>query len=225
MTPFIAPPTMLMLDHFQVNRLTRELSLLRQQTASVASTASSTSTLNDPADGFHTSPSLGSSTHSHSSRRQRSSSSLSSHTAAQGTQAASVTGIAPSRETSMPSRSNEPSHSRPARSREPSLTSRRPSIGSIPSHPQYSHGDQFTHYGSPSIYPHRNSVSQTHLGLSSNPISRYEEALLHKSELEHIKRENEQLRKRVRELESVLKKHMDGEPRTPTDTPPLMGDS
>lgn len=216
---------MLTLGFLQVNRLTRELSLLRQQTASVASTASSTSTMNDPIDGFHTSPSLGSSTHTHSSRRQRSSSSLSSHTAAQGSQAASVTGIAPSRETSIPSRSNDTSHPRTVRSREPSLTSRRPSIGSIPSHPQYSHGDQFTHYGSPSIYPHRNSVSQTHLGLSSNPLARYEEAVLHKSELEQIKRENEQLRKRVRELESVLKKQRDGEPMTPTETPPPFGDS
>ncbi|KAJ5368503.1 uncharacterized protein N7496_008263 [Penicillium cataractarum] len=205
-----------------VNRLTRELSLLRQQTASVASTASSTSTMNDPIDGFHTSPSLGSSTHTHSSRRQRSSSSLSSHTAAQ---AASVTGIAPSRETSIPSRSNDTSHPRTVRSREPSLTSRRPSIGSIPSHPQYSHGDQFSHYGSPSIYPHRSSVSQTHLGLSSNSLSRYEEAVLHKSELEHIKRENEQLRKRVRELENVLKQQKDGEPMTPTETPPTLRDS
>lgn len=205
--------------HFQVNRLTRELSLLRQQTASVASTASSTSTVNDPTDGLHTSPPLGSATHSHSSRRQRSSSSLSSHAAAQVSQTASVTGIAPSRESSMPSRPNDPSHSRPVRSREPSLTSRRPSMGSILSHPQYSHSDQFSNYGSPSIYPHRNSTSQTHLGLSSNPISRYEEAQLQKSELEHIKRENEQLRTRVRELENVLKKH---KPTTPTDTP---GDS
>jgi hypothetical protein len=136
-----------------------------------------------------------------------------------------VTGIAPSRETSIPSRSNDTAHPRPIRSREPSLTSRRPSIGSIPSHPQYSHGDQFTHYGSPSIYPHRNSVSQTHLGLSSNSLSRYEDAVLHKSELEHIKRENEQLRKRVRELEDVLKKQKDGEPMTPMETPPSLRDT
>ncbi|KAJ5176130.1 uncharacterized protein N7482_002007 [Penicillium canariense] len=208
----------------QVNRLTRELSLLRQQTASVASTASSTSTLNEPADGLHASPSLGSSTHSHSSRRQRSSSSLSSHATAQGSQAASVTGIAPSRDSSMPSRSTDHSHSRTARSREPSLTSRRPSVGSIPSHSQYSHGDQFTHYGSPSIYPHRNSVSQTHLGASVNPMSRYEEATLHKLELESMKRENEQLRKRVRELEGVLKQQKEAEPAS-TDTSPSLGDS
>lgn len=36
-------------------------------------------------------------------------------------------------------------------------------------------------------------------------MARYEEATLHKSELESMKRENEQLRKRVRELEGVLK--------------------
>ncbi|KAF3389118.1 hypothetical protein F1880_003289 [Penicillium rolfsii] len=222
---FFVHPRMLMLDYLQVNRLTRELSLLRQQTASVASTASSTSTMNDPIDGFHSSPSLGSSTHTHSSRRQRSSSSLSSHTAAQASQAGSVTGIAPSRETSIPCRSNDTSHPRTVRSREPSLTSRRPSIGSFSSHPPYAHGDQFTHYGGPSIYPHRNSVSQTHLGLSSNPPSRYEEAVLQKSELEQIKQENEQLRKRVRELENVLKKQRDEEPMTPMEIPPSFGEA
>ncbi|KAJ5559683.1 hypothetical protein N7513_002082 [Penicillium frequentans] len=78
-----------------VNRLTRELSLLRQQTASVASTASSTSTLNESTEGIHGSPSLAGSTHSHSSRRQRSSSSLGSHTPSVQCSQASVTGIAP----------------------------------------------------------------------------------------------------------------------------------
>lgn len=192
------------MDYKQVNRLTRELSLLRQQTTSVASTTSSTSTLNEPTDGIHASPSLGSSTHSHSSRRQRSSSSLSSHTqAAPGSQAASVTGIAPSRDSSHPSRT--------VRSRESSLTSRRPSIGSLSSFPHYSHSEQLSHYGSPSVYPHRNSVSQTHLGLSSNPLARYEEATLHKSELETVKRENDQLKRRVRELEQVLKRQKEAD--------------
>ncbi|KAJ6135727.1 hypothetical protein N7512_000887 [Penicillium capsulatum] len=188
-----------------VNRLTRELSLLRQQTTSVTSNASSTSTLNDPTDGMHGSPSLGSSVQSHSSRRQRSSSSLSSHAQSiQGHPAASVTGIAPSRSTNP---------SRAARSREASLTSRRPSIGSLSSFPQYAHNEQLPHYGnSPSIYPHRNSVSQTHLGLSSAPMARYEEATLHKSELDSVRKENDQLRKRVRELEQVLKKQKDVDP-------------
>jgi len=177
----------------------------------VTSTTSSASNLTE-SDALHVSPSLSSSTTSHVSRRQRSSSSLSSHTpAAQGAQTASVTGIAPSRDTSHPSR--PPDHSVPHRvhSREPSVTSRRPSTGSLSSFPQY-HGDQLSHYGSTSIYPHRDSVSQSHgLSNNSNSLSRYEEATIHKSELESMKRENEQLRKRVRELENTLKKQQEAE--------------
>ncbi|KGO40655.1 hypothetical protein PEX1_031940 [Penicillium expansum] len=176
-----------------VNRLTRELSILRQQTASVASTASSTSTFNE-ADGARASPTLSSSTPSHSARRNRSSSSLSSHASAnQGQQSASVTGIAPSRE--IPYRPTD--HSRTARSREPSLTSRRPSIGSLSS---------FSHNNS-SVYPHRNSVSQTQQGHSpGSSLSRFEEATHHRLEVEYMKRENEQLRRRVRDLEQTLKR-------------------
>lgn len=192
-----------------VNRLTRELSLLRQQTASTASTASSTSTFNESTDGFHLSPSLGSSTRSQSTRRQRSSSSLSAHTpAAQGPQAGSVTGIAPSREGGI--------HPRTVRSRETSLTSRRPSVGSLSSHSQYPHGE--TYASSPSIYPHRNSVSQTHLGQTGTPMSRCEEAAYHKSEFDIVKRENEMLRRRVRELEGTLKTLKEGHSEAPTGT-------
>lgn len=54
-------------------------------------------------------------------------------------------------------------------------------------------------------------MSQTHLGLSSNPQARYEEAILQRMELETIKRENEQLRKRIRELEGVSKKQKEAE--------------
>ncbi|KAJ5637108.1 hypothetical protein N7490_006987 [Penicillium lividum] len=180
-----------------VNRLTRELSLLRQQTTSVASTASSTSTMNESVDGTHGSPSLGGANHPHSYRRQRSSSSLGSHsTSVHGSQA-SVTGIAPSRTAE---------HNRSARSREPSLSQRRPSIGSLSSHSQHPHPEHVSHYGSPSIYPHRSSISQTHLGLSSSSLARCEEVALHRAELETARRENEQLRRRVRELEQVLKK-------------------
>ncbi|OQD98224.1 hypothetical protein PENVUL_c074G00292 [Penicillium vulpinum] len=171
-----------------VNRLTRELSIIRQQTASVASTASSTSTFNE-ADGARASPTLSSSTRSHSARRNRSNSSLSSN---QGPQSASVTGIAPSRE--IPYRPAD--HSRTARSREPSITSRRPSIGS----------SSFPHNNS-SIYPHRSSVSQTQLGNSpGSSLSRFEEATHHRLEVEYMKRENEQLRRRVRDLEQILKR-------------------
>lgn len=36
-------------------------------------------------------------------------------------------------------------------------------------------------------------------------MARYEEVTLHKSELESVRRDNDQLRKRVRELEQMLK--------------------
>ncbi|KAJ5974285.1 hypothetical protein N7481_011495 [Penicillium waksmanii] len=190
-----------------VNRLTRELSLLRQQTASTASTASSTSNFNDSTDGLYTSPNLGSSTRSQSSRRHRSSSSLSAHTpSAPVPQTASVTGIAPSRE----------APTRPVRSREASLTSRRPSVGSLSSYSQYPHGE--TYGSSPTIYPHRNSVSQTHLGHSGTPMSRSEEVAFHKSEFDIVRRENDMLRRRVRELESTLKTLKEGHSEGPTGT-------
>lgn len=177
-----------------MNKLTRELSLLRHQTASVSSTASSTSTFNEP--DARASPTLSNSGRPHSTRRHRSNSSLSSYaSASQVPQAASVTGIAPSRESSL--------HSRTARSREPSLTSRRPSIGSLSS---------FSHSNS-SVYPHRNSVSQTQLGYSpATSLSRFEEVTHHRSELESVKRENEQLRKRVKDLEQTLKKQKEVTP-------------
>ncbi|KAJ5907497.1 hypothetical protein N7495_000179 [Penicillium taxi] len=173
-----------------VNRLTRELSLLRQQTASVASTTSSTS-MNESADVNTYFSSLPGSTHSLTSRRQRSLSSLS---AASVHQASSVTGIAP------------------ARSREPSIKSPRPSVESLSSsYMQHPYPEHLPHYGnSPSIYPHRNSASQVQLGPSSNAIARYEEANLHKSELETVRHENEQLRRRVRELEQFLKSQKEG---------------
>ncbi|KAJ5787720.1 hypothetical protein N7457_002710 [Penicillium paradoxum] len=178
-----------------VNRLTRELSLLRQQTTSVASTASSTSTFNET-DSAQPSPNLSSSTRPQSARRNRSNSSLSSHTSAnQGAQTSSVTGIAPSRDMSMPSRSID--YTRNVRSREPSLTSRRPSIGSLSS---FSHSNN-------SVYPPRHSSSQTQLGYSPGAsLSRFEEVTHHRSELEYMKRENEQLRRRVRDLEQTLKR-------------------
>ncbi|KAF7716224.1 Uncharacterized protein PECH_005109 [Penicillium ucsense] len=173
-----------------VNRFTRELSVLRQQTASVASTASSSSTMNDPSDPHQTSPLLGGFAHFQTSRRQRSCSSLSAYTAAQSSQNGGVTGIAPSRESSM-------SHSRVMRSREPSLTSRRPSIGSITSYAQqHSYGDQLVNHGKPSIYRHRSAGSQTQLA----------DAASYKSELDNVKRENEQLRRRIRDLEIAMKK-------------------
>ncbi|KAJ5604810.1 hypothetical protein N7510_009964 [Penicillium lagena] len=199
-----------------VNRLTRELSLLRQQTASVASTTSSASTLNEPtsAEGVQNSPPLGrSSSRPNSSRRHRSSSSIGSNAqVAQSAMAANVAGIAPWRENNPHASSrNHSDLPRRARSREPSLTmSRRPSVSSLTSFPQYQHNnDHHTPYygNSPSIYPYRNSISQPQSAApASNPMARYEEAAYHKSELDVVKRENDQLRKRVRELETTLKR-------------------
>ncbi|OJJ31155.1 hypothetical protein ASPWEDRAFT_176254 [Aspergillus wentii DTO 134E9] len=197
-------------DLHSVNRLSRELSLLRQQTTSVASTTSSTSgTLNDSLDALHSSPYLNSSTNHSTSRRHRSSSSLSSSyvPAVQGSRTNSVTGIAPLRDSGLPIR--------PGRSRETSITSPRQSDAALSSlsPPLQQQGDYFPHVATvPSSYPHRNSITQPGKSAAA-AMSRYEETAHHRAEYESIKRENEALRRRVRDLEQVLKKHRDGEPK------------
>ncbi|KAE8134972.1 hypothetical protein BDV38DRAFT_146073 [Aspergillus pseudotamarii] len=193
-----------------VNRLSRELSLLRQQTASVASTTSSTSTtFNDQSDALQASSYLSSSTHPTASRRHRSSSSLSSSyiPAVQGSRIGSGAGIIPSRDVPL-------SSSRPGRSREPSFTSPRQSEGTLPLSPasaQQSQSDPFSNYVSGSHpYPHRNSLSQQRSRTTS--ISRPDEITRQRGELEILKRENEGLRRRVRDLELVLRKHRERDP-------------
>ncbi|KAK2738368.1 hypothetical protein FQN55_000576 [Onygenales sp. PD_40] len=218
---------------FKVNRLTRELSLLRQQTASVASTASSTSTnLNDPLDYQHPTPS-----------RHRSSSNISSRSiagATAGAIAGSVTSIAPSRDREAPS-SSRPSLDivRGSLSREASVRSRRQSGAASPSLSSsvQKHGENFPHHNAnshsqphgyshshrPSLTSHaapiptsqHGNVHHTRSGSmsSSAGISRYEEAAQHRAELEAVKRENEALRRRVRELEASLKERQPRSPR------------
>ncbi|OOF96518.1 hypothetical protein ASPCADRAFT_206696 [Aspergillus carbonarius ITEM 5010] len=189
-----------------VNRLSRELSLLRQQTNSVASTASSTSTtLNDSVDALHASSYINNSAHPTASRRHRSSSSLSSSyiPAVQGSRAGSVSGIAPARDTYLPSARPDPS--RPGRSRESSLTSPRHSEGALPtlgSFHQTQSADQLPHHTA--SYPHRSSLSQKTPVVGSTP--RHDEISLQRGEVEMLKRENEMLRRRVRELESAVTK-------------------
>ncbi|KAL1967018.1 hypothetical protein VTN77DRAFT_3542 [Rasamsonia byssochlamydoides] len=196
-----------------VNRLTRELSLLRQQTASVASTASSTSTgLNDPADALQTSQYLSGPTHPTSSRRHRSSSNLSSQVAASsGARTASVTGIAPSRDNGLPSSRPSGEYHRVGRSRESSVTSPRQPASPLLPLGDLSHSSQ--------SQSHRNSLSLS-VGAGASPeiprstsvsSSRYEEAAYHRAELEAIKRENEMLRRRVRELEQSLKAYREAQ--------------
>ncbi|RAL11668.1 uncharacterized protein BO97DRAFT_406042 [Aspergillus homomorphus CBS 101889] len=184
-----------------VNRLSRELSLLRQQTASVASTTSSTSTtLNDHMETLHTSPYLINSMVPTTSRRHRSSSSLSSSyiPAVQGSRTGSGFGIAPSRETQLPSTRSDPVRS--GRSREPSLTSRQ-SDASLSQH-HIPSADQL----SPSLggYSHRNSLIPQRPS-PGNPLSRHEELLVQREEVDSLKRENENLRRRVRELELIVR--------------------
>jgi len=196
-----------------VNRLTRELSLLRQQTASVASTASSTSTgLAEYPDPM----ALGAS-HPTPSRRHRSSSSLSTRSAiTMSVPVGAVTGIAPAREIVHAAPQN-----RDSLSRQNSVASSRRSEASSPSlSSSLLHGDHF-----PSSLPQRQSFVLQHahpsgsnaLQLSSSPgtarspsrpqaisSARYEEAALHRSELEAARQENEALRRRVKELERSL---------------------
>ncbi|KAL8715131.1 MAG: hypothetical protein Q9220_001088 [cf. Caloplaca sp. 1 TL-2023] len=219
-----------------VNRLTRELSLLRQQTASVVSTASSTSTgLADTTD--HNSNHLMSGpSHPTPSRRHRSSSSLSTrsmNTAATtasgytglsgstvgttgGVAGSTVSGIAPARE----NYGTYPAHAQ-ALSRQNSTTSSRRSQASSPS--VSSSLLQTDHF--PNLVPLRNASSsqpnapstqllQQSLSPaasarssyipSSAATARYEETAHHRSEMEIVKRENEMLRRRIRELERSL---------------------
>ncbi|PGG96540.1 hypothetical protein GX51_07773 [Blastomyces parvus] len=232
-----------------VNRLTRELTLLRQQTASVASTASSTSTnLNDSSDPQQPTP----------SRRNRSSSNISSRSVAGATSgviAGGVTSIAPSRERDAPSSSSRPSLDIPrgSLSREASVTSRRQS-GNVspllsssyqphadylshhhhasnhnPSHPpthSYSHPYSPSHRSSftshpvpiPSSQPSTTTADHARSGSMSSSagmLSRYEEAAHHRTELDAVKRENDMLRRRIRELEAHLKDY-----RQPSALPP-----
>ncbi|EED18493.1 hypothetical protein TSTA_122280 [Talaromyces stipitatus ATCC 10500] len=197
-----------------VNRLTRELTLLRQQTASVASTASSTSTgLTDPTD---------TSVYPTSSRQHRSSSNLSSHIPpGSAALASSVSSIAPSRDTALPSSRPSGEFTRVGRSREPSVTS--------PRQPVSPYGDVgFQYSQSQGQQSHRSSVSHSHnaayppearrsTSISSTAGSRFEEAAQQRAELEAVKRENEMLRRRVRELEQTLKVYRDPHVHSPEE--------
>lgn len=211
----------------QVNRLTRELSLLRQQSASVASTTSSASAgLPDATDQYANHLMLGAS-HPTPSRRHRSSSNLSarsSNTAATaatgltgisgstvgttaGVAGSTVSGIAPARDATVPY-----SYARDPLSRQSSVASRRSEASSPSLSSSLYQSDHF-----PNLHAHRHSGSASHNQLSSSSqqtthagntrvpsTQRYEEAAHHRSELEIVKRENEALRRRIQELERSL---------------------
>ncbi|RHZ56217.1 uncharacterized protein CDV56_107710 [Aspergillus thermomutatus] len=203
-----------------VNRLSRELSLLRQQTASVASTTSSTSTtLNDSLDAYHSSPYLISSAHPTASRRHRSSSSLSSSyvPVVQGSRTGNGSAIARSRETSLSLPSSRPNDlSRSARA--PSITSR-PSDQVLPSlaaliRPQPQQGENVPN-NAPGPRPNarQRSFSPQQVPAVGNPPR--QEVPAQRGELEAIKRENEALRRRIRDLELVVKRYREREVTSP----------
>ena len=172
-----------------INRLTRELSLLRQQTASVVSNTSSTSVSDSMVPT--------------SARRHRSSSSVSARSiSAVTTGATSVSGVAPARESSMPG-SARPSVDiqRPTLSRE---SSRGPSHHPVAASPAVQYARQPS--GSSTVPPSSESSYHPRSPSFSTAFAaaRYEEAAYHRTELENVKRENEALRQRIRELERAM---------------------
>lgn len=207
--------------------MTRELSALRQQSASVASTSSSTSNGPNELTDFNASHMHLGSSHPTPSRKHRSSSNLSSRSVNNltGTTSASVSindsavsGVAPARDATAAS--SLLSHARESLSRQNSVASSRRSEASSPSlSASMPHGDQLQW-----TLPHRPSMSQQshapnpHLPqqaishtnarsptrATSIVSTRYEEAAYHRSELESVKRENETLKRRIRELEKGL---------------------
>ncbi|KAI4162858.1 MAG: hypothetical protein LQ342_003575 [Letrouitia transgressa] len=221
----------------KVNRLTRELSLLRQQTASVASTTSSTSTGFTDSMDHHTNQLVPGAGRPTPSRRHRSSSSLSTRSAntaatttsgftglsgstvgtTGGIAGSTVSGITPARDT--PTGYSAYGHSL---SRQGSTASSRRSQASSPSlSSSLYQGEHF-----PNLIPPRQSSSSFHPSPqlpqqtispaistrssyvpSSAATARYEEAAHHRSELEMVKRENDMLRRRIRELERNLSSH------------------
>ncbi|KAI8238980.1 hypothetical protein K4K55_002387 [Colletotrichum sp. SAR 10_96] len=194
-----------------VNRLTRELQLLRTaQNASVVSNASSTSASNTteaPADTHLLSGAAFSTpaVPSNSSRRHHrtaSNASTRSQTAIAGSASVSTTSIP------IPRPSNPV--------RQDSIASRH-SLSSSPAHSQQHldpHASGMTYFqqqrlphqatGSTSIAATPGSESQLSPGLMP-ATSRYEETALHRQELEVAKKENEGLKQRIRELEKLVR--------------------
>ncbi|OLN97854.1 hypothetical protein CCHL11_02557 [Colletotrichum chlorophyti] len=203
-----------------VNRLTRELSLLRAaQNASVASNASSTSASN-PAEtpdthlmsgaAFSTPAVPSSSSWRH--HRTASNASTRSQTAVAGSAAASTTSIPIPRPTN-PVRQDS--------------TASRHSLSSSPAMSQHyldpssSGMTYFQQQRLPSQQMGGSSVAATPAGSESQlspgllpATSRYEETALHRQELENAKKENEALKRKIRELEKLVREKTAGRERS-----------
>ena len=152
-----------------------------------------------------------------SARRHRSSSSLSARSgrsitgAATGTTGAtSVSGVAPARDLPPPTTtsSNRPSvelarDQRPSVSRQSSTRSDFRSSQHLPPHTTPAgHGHAHGHGQRQSITSPQATASGAGQGLASS-TARYEELLAQREELEVLKRENENLRRRIKELEAA----------------------
>ncbi|KAI9766446.1 MAG: hypothetical protein M1840_006553 [Geoglossum simile] len=222
-----------------VNRLTRELSILRaQQSASVVSATSSTSAgLPDPVDHSGTNHLLSGPSHPTPSQRRhhRSSSSASARsintTATTGTgltgstagwTTAGVAGSVASGAPGTPGASymsapffqTSVDRARDGLSRQNSTASSIISPRSGTSSPTPHGPEHHPHYRHPSYpYPappssvpslHGTDIIISPSISSAAATSRYEETTQHRAELEAVKRENEALRRRIRELERVI---------------------
>lgn len=190
----------------QVNRLTRELTQLRAQTASVASTTSSTSELFTDQYPYNSSSSIPPT----SARRHRSSSNLSTRSARSIREAAhnstSVSGVAAPRDQSV-SGSARPSTDIPrpdiSRQNSQSAAGQRGPSASVPASPYVSTSHRQSipsNAGEGYGNSHPRSPSIT----AAVAAARYEEAAFHRAELEAVKKENEALRQRIKDLEKSL---------------------
>ncbi len=192
---------------------------------------------------------LSGASHPTPSRRHRSSSSLSTRSAntavsgLTGTSAGTIgttggiagstfSGIAPARDAAALYQS----HARESLSRHDSMASSRRSEASSPSlSSSLQQGDHFS-----TLLSHRQSASSSQQGQSQHPnnavstrssylpstasTSRFEETAHHRSELEMVKRENESLRRRIRELERYLSSRRHAEShQTRSDSPSTGG--
>jgi hypothetical protein len=207
----------------QVNRLTRELSMLRAaQNASVVSNASSTSTgLPDSTDN-HSNHLLSGPSHPAPTprRHHRTSSSTSTRSITSGT--AGIAGLAPS-STADRARGNIPRHDSipqsQSLSRQNSMQGRSGASSPALLSSSYQHPEHFPYFYSqrPALAQHREPSSGNITGLhggdghrsdsvtSVQTSGRYEETAYHRHELEAVKRENETLKRRIRELERTIR--------------------
>lgn len=128
-----------------------------------------------------------------------------------GIAGSTISGIAPARENTIPRQT----HPGDSLSRNGSVASRRSQASSPSLASSLYQGDQF-----PNLYPHRQSnpslphqqaFNPTSNRSSYTPSARYEEVTHQRAELDIVKRENENLRRRIRDLERSLRSRRQSE--------------